>query len=138
MDRCTETFNNNQAVFGDTYSFTPTLIGDFRLSYLRFSYDRTALTAGYDLTQLGWPASLNNQVVFRVVPLPNVTGYNGVFSTSGTGQHDHCAQRRLFPRAQLDQNLGQPHAEIRRRDPPEHAQLLSAEQPLRELSISTR
>jgi hypothetical protein len=72
-------------VIADTHAFTPTLIGDFRLSYLRFSYDRTALTAGYDLTQLGWPASMNNQVVFRVVPLPNVTGYNGVFSTSGTG-----------------------------------------------------
>jgi hypothetical protein len=52
---------------------------------MRFSYDRTALTTGYDLTQLGWPASMNNQVVFRVVPQPVVTGYNGVFSTSGTG-----------------------------------------------------
>lgn len=85
VDRCTETFNTNQGVIGDTYSFSPTLIGDFRLSYMRFSYDRTALTAGYDLTQLGWPAPLNNQVIFRVVPQAQVTGYNGVFSTSGTG-----------------------------------------------------
>jgi hypothetical protein len=85
VDRCTETFNDNQAVIGDTWSISPTLIADFRASYLRFSYDRTALTAGYDLTQLGWPSSLNNQVVFRVAPLPNVTNYNGVFSTSGTG-----------------------------------------------------
>lgn len=85
VDRCTEAFNDNQAVLAETYSFTPTLIADIRLSYLRFSYDRTALTAGYDLTQLGWPAALNNEVVFRVVPQPNVTGYNGVFSTSGTG-----------------------------------------------------
>lgn len=85
VDRCTETFNTNSAVIADTHSFTPTLIGDFRLAYMRFSYDRTPLTAGYDLTQLGWPASMNNQVVFRVVPQPVVTGYNGVFSTSGTG-----------------------------------------------------
>ncbi|MBI3682242.1 MAG: TonB-dependent receptor [Acidobacteria bacterium] len=85
VDRCTETFNTNQAVFADSYSFTPTLIADLRLSYLRFSYDRTSLTAGYDLTQLGWPGSLNNQVIFRVAPQPQVTGYNGVFSTSGTG-----------------------------------------------------
>ena len=28
---------------------------------------------------------MNNQVVFRVVPHPNVTGYNGVWSTNGTG-----------------------------------------------------
>ncbi len=85
VDRCTEAFNTNQAVVADTYAFSPTLIGDLRLSYLRFSYDRTSLTAGYDLTQLGWPSSLNDQVVFRVVPQPSVTGYNGVFSTSGTG-----------------------------------------------------
>ena len=85
VDRCTEAFNNNQAVIGDTYSFSPSLVGDFRIAYLRFSYDRTATTLGYDLTQLGWPASLNSQVAFRVQPIPVVTGYNGVFSTSGTG-----------------------------------------------------
>lgn len=85
VDRCTETFNTNQAVFADTHSFSPSLIGDLRLSYLRFSYDRTSLTSGYDLTQLGWPSSLNNQVIFRVAPIPQVTGYNGVFSTNGTG-----------------------------------------------------
>jgi hypothetical protein len=85
VDRCTEKFDNNQAVLADTYSFSPSLIADLRLSFTRFSYDRTALTAGYDLTQLGWPASLNNQVVVRVLPQANVTGYNGVFSTNGTG-----------------------------------------------------
>lgn len=85
VDRCTETFNTNQAVIADTYSFSPTLVGDLRLSFLRFSYDRTSLTTGYDLTQLGWPSSLNNQVIFRVVPQPGVTGYNGVFSTNGSG-----------------------------------------------------
>ena len=85
VDRCTETFNTNQGVIGDTHSFSPTLILDYRLSFTRFHYDRTSLTAGYDLTQLGWPASLNNQVIFRVVPQPLVTGYNGVWSTNGTG-----------------------------------------------------
>ena len=85
VDRCTETFNTNQAVIGDTYAFSPSLVGDFRVSYLRFSYDRTSLTAGYDLSKLGWPASLNNQVIFRVAPQPQVVGYNGVFSTSGSG-----------------------------------------------------
>ena len=85
VDRCTEKFNTNDAVISDSFSLSPTLIADFRLSYLRFNYDRTALTAGYDLTQLGWPSSLNNQVIFRVAPQPTVTGYNGVFSTSGSG-----------------------------------------------------
>jgi hypothetical protein len=85
VDRCTETFDTNQIVIADTYTITPTTIMDIRASYMRFSYDRTALTEGYDLTQLGWPASMNEQVVFRVVPNPNVVGYNGVFSTNGTG-----------------------------------------------------
>lgn len=85
VDRCTETFTTNQGVFGDTYAISPTLVADVRLSVLRFSYDRTSLTTGYDLTQLGWPASLNDQVVFRVVPQPVVVGYNDVWRTSGTG-----------------------------------------------------
>jgi hypothetical protein len=85
VDRCTELFNTNSVVLADTYSLTPTTIADIRLSYLRFNYDRTALTQGYDLTQLGWPSFMNSSVAFRVQPIPLVTGYNGVFSTNGTG-----------------------------------------------------
>ena len=85
VDRCTEAMNTNQGVIGDTYSLNPTTFLDVRLSYTRFSYDRTALTNGFDLTQLGWPSSLNNTVAVRVQPIPLVTGYNGVFSTNGTG-----------------------------------------------------
>lgn len=85
VDRCTETMTTHQAVLGDTISVTPTMFLDLRLSFTRFIYDRTSLTAGYDLGQLGWPASLNNSVAVRVSPIPLVTGYNGVFSTNGTG-----------------------------------------------------
>ncbi|MCC6537352.1 MAG: carboxypeptidase regulatory-like domain-containing protein [Bryobacterales bacterium] len=85
VDRCTESMNTNQAVLGDTYTLNPTTFLDLRLSFSRFSYDRTAATAGYDLTQLGWPAALNTAVAVRVQPIPLVTGYNGVFSTNGTG-----------------------------------------------------
>lgn len=85
LDRCTEKFKTNQIVLSDTYLFNPTTILDVRASYLRFAYDRTSLTEGFDLTQLGWPASMNSQVVYRVLPNVNVTGYNGVWSSSGTG-----------------------------------------------------
>ena len=85
VDRCTEAMNTNQAVIGDTYTLSPTMFLDLRLSFTRFSYDRKALTAGYDLGQLGWPSSLNNAVAVRVQPIPIVTGYNGVFGTNGTG-----------------------------------------------------
>lgn len=85
VDRCTEIFNTNSAVIGDNFSISPSMFADIRVAFLRFSYDRTSLTSGFDLTQLGWPASLNNQVAVRVVPQPVVTGYNGVFGTNGTG-----------------------------------------------------
>jgi len=85
VDRCTETMNTNQTVLGDTYSINPSTFLDLRLSFTRFSYDRTSATVGFDLTQLGWPAALNNAVAVRVHPIPIVTGYNGVFGTNGTG-----------------------------------------------------
>ena len=72
-------------MIGDTHSFTPTLVADFRLSFLRFSYDRTALTDGFrsDPARL---ARFDEQpgCISRGAH-PTVTGYNGVFSTNGTG-----------------------------------------------------
>ena len=86
-DRCTETFNTNSFVLSDVYSLTPTTILDMRVSYQRFAYNRTPSTLGYDLTQLGWPASLNSQAAFRVLPVPCITGFDpaNVFCSQGTG-----------------------------------------------------
>ncbi len=87
QDRCTETFNTNNFVLGDTYSFSPTTIMEVRLSYQRFDYDRTPTTIGYDLTKLGWPASLNSEAVFRDLPVPVINGFdtNGTFGSQGAG-----------------------------------------------------
>ena len=87
QDRCTETFNTNNFVLGDTYSFSPTTIMEVRLSYQRFDYNRVPETLGYDLTQLGWPSSLNTQVVFRDLPVPVINGFdtNGTFGSQGAG-----------------------------------------------------
>jgi hypothetical protein len=87
QDRCTETFNTNNFVLGDTYSFSPTTIMEVRLSYQRFNYDRTPVTIGYDLTQLGWPAALNTEAVFRDLPVPVINGFdtNGTFGSQGAG-----------------------------------------------------
>jgi hypothetical protein len=87
QDRCTETFNTNNFVLGDTHSFSPTTIMEVRLSYQRFNYDRTPKTLGYDLTQLGWPASLNSQVVFRDLPVPVINGFDtaNTFGSQGAG-----------------------------------------------------
>ncbi len=87
QDRCTETFNTNNFVLGDTYSFSPTTIMEVRLSYQRFSYDRTPTTLGYDLTQLGWPASLNTQASFLDLPIPVISGFDtaNTFGSQGAG-----------------------------------------------------
>lgn len=87
QDRCTETFNTNNFVLGDTYSFSPTTVLDVRLSYQRFDYTRTPKTIGYDLTQLGWPAANNTQATFRALPVPVINGFdtNNTFGSQGAG-----------------------------------------------------
>lgn len=87
QDRCTETFNTNNFVLGDTYSFSPTTIMEIRASYQRFDYNRIPVTLGYDLTKLGWPASLNSEAVFRDLPVPVINGFdtNGTFGSQGAG-----------------------------------------------------
>jgi hypothetical protein len=51
-----EKFSTNQTVLGDTYLFNQSLIGDLRISYLRYNYGRTPGTAGFDPTSIGLPA----------------------------------------------------------------------------------
>ena len=80
QDRCQEYFNTNNFVLSDTYSFNPTTILEVRASYQRFLYDRTPSTLGLDLTTLGFPASLNNQVLYQALPLAVIND----FDTSGT------------------------------------------------------
>ena len=125
-------------MIADTYSITPTLIGDFRLSYPAFQLRPHGAHGRIRSDATGMARSLNNQVVFRSCPLPNVTGYNGVFSTSGTGSTIIARNDVYSTGAKHDQDLGQPHDEVRRRVPAQHAQLLPAEQSVRELSTSTR
>lgn len=99
LDRCSETFEVPQAVVGNTYSFSPTTIGDLRIAFLRFSYQRTPESLGVDLTEYGWPAFLNNQVSFRVVPTPVVQGYSDIFSSQGPGSRiiQHNDSYSIYP-----------------------------------------
>ena len=88
-DRCAETWTSKAIVIGDTYTISPTTIADLRLSFLRFVYDRTPTTLGTDLTKFGFPAALNNQVSFQVIPTPVVTGFSDIWSTQGPGSAIH-------------------------------------------------
>jgi hypothetical protein len=86
-----ESFKTRQTVFGDTYAFSPSLLGTLRLSYLRWTYVRTPGTLGFDENSLGFNtasgigsiSALNRVAKSDTVPtiaLANPT-YNGV----GTG-----------------------------------------------------
>jgi hypothetical protein len=64
------------AVFGDTYTFSPTMIGDLRLSLLRNHNTRYPDQLGVDLTSIGWPASLNAQDPIHTLPNLCITNYD--------------------------------------------------------------
>lgn len=74
--QCPEGFHTNQAAIGDTISLGSNKLLDLRASYLRFQYARNSPSLGYDLTQLGWPSFMNEQIPFRALPGLSVAGYN--------------------------------------------------------------
>jgi hypothetical protein len=63
-----ESFKTYQTVVGDTYLFSPSLIGDLRVSYTRWNYVRTPGTLGYDETQLGFPSYMGTISALNNVP----------------------------------------------------------------------
>ena len=119
VDRCTETMQHESGGVCRHPFFSPDSFRDLRLSFTRFSYDRTSQTAGFDLTQLGWPAALNNAVVVRVHPIPLVTGYNGVWSTNGTGSTIVARNDVYSLMPEHHKNHGHAYAEVRRRMAPD-------------------
>ncbi len=77
-----ETVTSQQLVIGDTYVFSPSLVGDFRVSGLRYAYDRIPESLGFDLTTFGFPASFAKAVVYPTFPYPNIQNISAI---GGTG-----------------------------------------------------
>jgi hypothetical protein len=70
-------YHTQQAVAGDTYLLSPTLLGDFRASYMRTEYSLQPPSTGKaNLAQYGaaW-AALADQVTYEENPVPQVSGY---------------------------------------------------------------
>ena len=84
-DRCGEKFNTNSFVIDDVYVLSPTTTLDVRGSFLRWSYNRTPKVTGVDVTKYGWPASLQQEISFHVLPMPIITGFdpNSFFGGDG-------------------------------------------------------
>jgi len=80
-----EYFLTQQAVFGDTYLFSPTTIFDVRLSYMRWYNDRTPGTLGIDLTTLGFPRSFKDGLPTDRVTVPRFGLSSPTYDAVGTG-----------------------------------------------------
>ncbi|MCC6368228.1 MAG: TonB-dependent receptor [Bryobacterales bacterium] len=63
-----------------TSTFTPTLLGEFRVSYTRLQYNTTPVSEGFDMSTLGFPTSLANAVTYKQFPEILVQQY-----ATGTG-----------------------------------------------------
>jgi hypothetical protein len=69
-------FTRYNAVIEDDHTFSPSLLGTFRYSLTRLTNFRTAFSQGFDITSLGLPASLKQQVYPSAFPYINITGFN--------------------------------------------------------------
>lgn len=80
-----QVFNRYNAVVEDTQIFSPTLLATFRAAYARLSNFRTPYSNGFDITTLGLPASLKQQIPIASFPVITVTGFNTTASIPNTG-----------------------------------------------------
>src|SRR3984893_1678543 len=92
-DRCTETTLAKQIALGDTITISPKTILDLHAGYTRFTYVRTPLSQGIDLSQFGpnW-AALAPQFAYTHLPTVCVSQKsgdnqwgNGSWCAAGTG-----------------------------------------------------
>jgi hypothetical protein len=51
-----------------TSTFTPNFLGEFRISYTRLQNNTTPVSEGFDMTSLGFPASVANRVTYQQFP----------------------------------------------------------------------
>ncbi len=67
----------------DVHSFSPSFFGDLRLGFNRYDQYSFQPSAGYDATQLGFPAYMNAYSVHQMMPLFTFSdGYAGNAATS--------------------------------------------------------
>ncbi len=100
LDRCAEDYHTKALAIDFNHVFSPNVIGDLNISGSRFIYLRAPLLAGYDLTQLGWPASYNSEVpeIMRTPPTPAFPFPGDVGKSQGNSAiGDHNTQYNISP-----------------------------------------
>src|SRR5438093_2284586 len=99
VDRCAENYHTKALAFDVNHAFTPTTIFDINVSVSRFVYARAPILSGFDLTQLGWPASYNAAPAsMRTPPTPAFPFPNDVGRSQGNSAiGDHNTQYNITP-----------------------------------------
>jgi Carboxypeptidase regulatory-like domain/TonB dependent receptor len=99
FDRCAENYHTKALAFDVNHSFTPTTIFDINVSGSRFVYARAPILSGFDLTQLGWPASYNAAPAsMRTPPTPAFPFPSDVGRSQGNSAiGDHNTQYNITP-----------------------------------------
>jgi hypothetical protein len=90
---CTVNLSAYDGVVDDTYTLNPTTVVDLHMSVDRWVYLRNPLRGNFDLTSIGWPASLNASIpaFARTPPTPVVQGEaNSLFSGQGLGSVNYA------------------------------------------------
>src|SRR6266446_743192 len=99
LDRCVELYHSKLLAVDLNHTFTPTTILDINVAGSRFVYARAPILSGYDLTQLGWPATYNSPPssmrtpTTPAFPFPNDVGKSQGNSAIG----DHNTQYNISP-----------------------------------------
>lgn len=65
--------NDHLTSLSDTVIFSPTLVGEFRATFVRVVIPGTPASKGFDITSLGFPQSLQAQSGARLFPYFNIT-----------------------------------------------------------------
>jgi hypothetical protein len=83
----------------DTETFSPTLIGEFRLGYTRSKIQLTPLSAGFDISTIGLPQYLKSAAADALFPLVEVTDMTALGPARAS--HDIDAENTPEPQAHL-------------------------------------
>ncbi|HLJ16904.1 MAG TPA: TonB-dependent receptor [Bryobacteraceae bacterium] len=76
---------DHSATLSDTHVFSPNLLLEVRAGYTSNGFNRSSESAGFDLTQLGFPAALNNEFQVREFPSFSISGM-GIVGPFGTAR----------------------------------------------------
>jgi hypothetical protein len=99
-DRCSELYHTKVLAIDLNHQFSSSMIFDLNVAASRFVYARAPINSGYDLTQLGWPASYNDvPAALRTPPTPAFPFPNDVGKSQGAGSAigDHNTQYNFSP-----------------------------------------